>query len=666
MDVYAAAAFLGPLAVYLLTLAPSTYWLDSGIYLAAARELGVAYPPGFPLYVLLGHGFGQIPLGSLAQRVHALSALAGALACLATYGTVLVASQAQGPPRLVRVHALLAAWTLGFSFALWSQSVNSEVYSLQALVTALLILFFARLDGGPARPFRSAILPLALTAGLGFANHPMIVAMLPALGFAVWRHRAHARSWLAALPVFLAAGLLPYAYIPLRSLANPLTDWGDPETAGNFLRLVTATHWTAEASSFSFFGAGFWVRGAACARLFFLQFWPVGLLLGAVGAWRLRVEGRGLLVFLALTGAFAILIPLLYTQTKEFESWFLAAYVAFAPCVGLGGARAARGAAALWARGPQTAAVLVTAAAAAGAPILLFLTALPAANRSCDHDAEDYGAAILGSVDENGILFLSGDNPSSTVLYLQAVLDRRRDVAVVNQEALQSPWYRGYVRKNLALSVPEPESATAAVPVTDLVLAIMAAHPDRPAFALMPRHLALPEEIRVVPCGMVFRLGGGGEPPPLARWDFFLHDPDALTRARPRDQRGRIEESIREMRAGFLRAYNGGGDFFAARGDRASALRLYAAADRIVPMHEDVFLRAGVERVAAGDIAGAREIFEGLVARHPTSAKAYLNLGHVRAEQGDRDGARRAYEKALELDPGFSLARKALDATATD
>ncbi|HLF82731.1 MAG TPA: DUF2723 domain-containing protein, partial [Blastocatellia bacterium] len=45
--------FIASLVVYTRTLAPTVTLVDSGELIVAARSLGVAHPPGFPLYVLL-------------------------------------------------------------------------------------------------------------------------------------------------------------------------------------------------------------------------------------------------------------------------------------------------------------------------------------------------------------------------------------------------------------------------------------------------------------------------------------------------------------------------------------------------------------------------------------------------------------------------------------
>jgi hypothetical protein len=50
-----ALLFVAFLALYIITLAPDVLAADSGELQVVAAQLGVAHPPGFPLYVLLAH-----------------------------------------------------------------------------------------------------------------------------------------------------------------------------------------------------------------------------------------------------------------------------------------------------------------------------------------------------------------------------------------------------------------------------------------------------------------------------------------------------------------------------------------------------------------------------------------------------------------------------------
>ena len=666
-----AASFVAPLAAYTLTLAPAVFWQDSGIYLAAAAEFGIPYPPGFPLYVLLTALAGLIPAGTFALRVHFISALAAAGTCLAVYLTVLrlgeqgrLGAERGRPPVpdeekgfLKPAAAFIMALGVGFSFALWSQAVNSEVYSLQALITALILYWLLRLEESPA----PALWPLALAAGLGFANHPMIVGMLPALIYAFWKHKHDWRAWLKVLPVFMLAGLLPYAYFPFRSRANPLTDWGNPETFAGFLRLVMASHWTAETASYSFFGDEFWKRVADLLRLLFLQFGPAALALGLLGGAVLRKTRSFFFRCLAMTAWFALLIPLFYRQTGEFESWFIPAYIVFAVAAGEGTFRMIRLLRSRWPGRPGLPLVFLLALALAY-PCLLVVIALPTVDRSRDWDAEDYAANILRGVGENGILLISGDNPSSVVLAAQAASGLRRAVAAVNIDALWAPWYRDHVRDNLRLpSAPLRETASGAeLSVGDYAMALIRGNPARPVYILVPGHLGNQEDIRFSPSGMVFRAAAAAVMEPVSRWDLKFHDPQSLIRKRRPDQRRLINEIRGEMRLGYLRAYITGGDEFFGRGDFKTAAGLYARAAELAPGREDLRLRWGVCLAQLADYRGAREIFEELVRIIPDSHQGYYNLGNVLGELGDRDGARKAYLKALELAPGFEPARTAV------
>src|SRR6266699_5321420 len=79
--VCAGAVFLVALVVYSWTLAPTVTLTDSGELVVAAYGLGVAHPPGFPLWVMLAHLASLVPFGSVAVRVNFSSALFGSLAC---------------------------------------------------------------------------------------------------------------------------------------------------------------------------------------------------------------------------------------------------------------------------------------------------------------------------------------------------------------------------------------------------------------------------------------------------------------------------------------------------------------------------------------------------------------------------------------------------------
>ena len=76
--------------VYLSTLTPTVGFHDSGELITVAYTLGIAHPPGYPLYTLFGKLFiTLIPIGNIAYRMNMESALFASLAVMMTYFIIL-------------------------------------------------------------------------------------------------------------------------------------------------------------------------------------------------------------------------------------------------------------------------------------------------------------------------------------------------------------------------------------------------------------------------------------------------------------------------------------------------------------------------------------------------------------------------------------------------
>src|SRR5207244_13074833 len=77
----AALVSLGALILYGLTLAPTTQFWDTSEYIAAAYVLGIPHPPGNPLFTLIAHVWGLLPLAAgYATRINLLAAVTSAVA----------------------------------------------------------------------------------------------------------------------------------------------------------------------------------------------------------------------------------------------------------------------------------------------------------------------------------------------------------------------------------------------------------------------------------------------------------------------------------------------------------------------------------------------------------------------------------------------------------
>ena len=59
---FAVSSLITSFLVYLLTMADTVPYWDSGEFIATSYILGVPHPPGSPLYLIIGRIFSMIPL----------------------------------------------------------------------------------------------------------------------------------------------------------------------------------------------------------------------------------------------------------------------------------------------------------------------------------------------------------------------------------------------------------------------------------------------------------------------------------------------------------------------------------------------------------------------------------------------------------------------------
>src|SRR5262249_26297666 len=101
-----------PLLVYLRTMAPTVFGLDSAELTTGSYVLGIVHAPGSPTFLLLGPLFSWLPIGDVGYRVNLVSVTAAA-AAMAVLCAVLI--------RFLRdpIAATAGAWLLAFTYYFW-------------------------------------------------------------------------------------------------------------------------------------------------------------------------------------------------------------------------------------------------------------------------------------------------------------------------------------------------------------------------------------------------------------------------------------------------------------------------------------------------------------------------------------------------------------------
>lgn len=433
---------------YMATLAPGPTWshagADSGEFLAAAAVLGVAHPGGYPTYVLLLWLAQQLSPGNpaLGSGLLSVATALGALLCIARLVFLLLCGAALARWQATTASYLAALW-LAFAPIFWSQASIVEVYSLNALFVALLLLWLRAL-------LQSAdcSLPLrwwhGLLAGLALGNHLTVLLPVGAwLLASVWQAPTRRLSVLLRLLAGVGSGLLVYLYVPLRAATHPPINWGGATTWDGFWWLVSGSLYRSLVLGVS---PAFWLeRVQAWVALLLQQFgWP-GVALGLFG---LLYAPAGTRRFLGLSAGLALLYSLFAIgyDTRDSAVYLIPVYLVFAVWLGVGVALLLQ-AVVRW-RSRRV---------AAGVAVLLLagicwsaVRTYPTVDASKDERAIQFARRVLTLAPPGALILTSGDEDTFPLWYDHFALRQRPDVAVVVEPLLGFAWYR----HNLAATYP--------------------------------------------------------------------------------------------------------------------------------------------------------------------------------------------------------------------
>lgn len=429
----AAALFLG--GVYWMTLAPGLTWLhdsaDGGDLITAAATAGIAHPTGYPLYLIIARIFQFLPFGELAFRTNILSAFFSILSALLVF-SIVSANLLSSP--YSQLPAFLSALFYGLAPLVWSQSVVTEVYTLNAFFVALLIWLTSSMQDVEGK-FRDAL--LGGIFGLGMGNHLTIGLLFPLIFFPPF-HQKRMHSFLTRV-LGMAAGLTVYLILPLRAMLAPVLNWGDPRTLQNFIWLVSGSLYQEQVASMNLLELIARIRAAA--GLLLAQFGILGLCLGLLGVVvyfkPVRLYWNTLWV-----GGSSLLFALLYATFDSYV-YLIPAFLCFAVWIGLGiGELLQKASRPFW-----------------GALLILLVVVClggqtfrnwPVVDASRDVQAQSFSQEVMQRMPDSALVFVRGDRAIFTLWYFHYALGGRPDLAVIAPDLLPYAWYREGLAHNYA------------------------------------------------------------------------------------------------------------------------------------------------------------------------------------------------------------------------
>jgi tetratricopeptide (TPR) repeat protein len=489
----AGAVFLVALLLYSWTLAPTVTLTDSGELIVVARGLGIAHPPGVPLWIILAHLASLVPFGNIAVRINFSSALFAALACAMLTLTVAeltitasylatskrrkkVAQQSKtaeesGPARLLfAVPALGAGLLMAFSRTLWSYATITEVYALNTLL--ILVIFFLmlrwrrwivadRMHIGTAinagevtsriTSYDVYLYAAALVFGLALGVHHVTVALtLPAIAVIVYRTQGvrfftGGRLIYAAL-ISIGALIAVYTYLPLAASRSPVINWGHPRSLQEIWWHLTGRQYQVY---FSFrpeiMGEQFAEFCRMALREFGFPWLPLSLVLAVAGFVDAFKRDRTTFWFLLTIIIADLAYALSYEIAEDKDAYYLPTFISIAIAAGLGIRWMIRRAVSKPVPAGTVSVVVAT--------VVLLVCAItlaanwPFNNRRQYFIAHDYVENLLRAIAPNSLLLTLDWQVVSPMFYAQEIEQRRRDVKIVDINLLRRSWYFDYLSR---------------------------------------------------------------------------------------------------------------------------------------------------------------------------------------------------------------------------
>src|SRR6266576_769715 len=474
--------FLAALLLYSWTLAPTVTLTDSGELIVVAQGLGVAHPPGFPLWVILAHLASRVPLGNIAVRINFSSALFAALASamlalvvaelMITIPYLLRPKKKSAPqkkkredPRfadlLIWAPALGAGLLMAFSRTLWSYATIAEVYTLNTLLILIVLFLMLRWrryvlvdrpsTGSAITIHDRGLYMAALVFGLALGVHHVTVGLiLPALGILVYRTEGlrffTSRRLVYAALISIGALVAVYAYLPLAASRAPVINWGNPRSLQEIWWHVTGRQYRVFLSfSPSMMGTQFVEFCRMLLREFGPAWLPLFLVLAFAGLRSAFRQDRTSFWFLFFIIVADLAYALSYEIAEDKDAYYLPTFISVAIAAGFGirwliQLNASKAMALQKTYWVAAAAVVLTSATA-------FAANWPFNNRRHYFIAHDHVENLFSTIDPNGLLLTQDWQVAAPMFYEQEVEQRRTDVKVVDINLLRRSWYFDYLKQ---------------------------------------------------------------------------------------------------------------------------------------------------------------------------------------------------------------------------
>ena len=433
--------FLSIGSIYLHNLTRDIYSGDIGDLVTAAYVGGVAHPPGYPLFSLLGFILSHLPLPlPVVSRVGLISVFSSLIGLVIYYKFAFKVTKSV-------FLSLLSTSILAFSYLFWLTAEVPEGLGLNNFF-AIVILYLS-LKFYESKKTKYLYL-LALFAGLSMTNQLNIITLFPAVIILILTHRKYIFSnkrFLFALLFFLL-GYSIYIYVPIAASRNPPINWDNATNLKNFLRLILRADYGGLAPKKAF-TVPFEVRIINVIdylKTIVLIFSYQVLFLALLGLVQLFKKNKTILLALCLAFLFSGILSIFYTAATIsvaaawgiLERYYTLSTVVLMFVVPYGFVLIRDFLNSKFSK-PIYSYLLIGYFLII--PILLLKYNFPKTDLSKTKIGNNLARNVFSQVPKNSVLFVTGDNTTFSIWYLYYVLKERQDIDIINPPGVGNNLY---------------------------------------------------------------------------------------------------------------------------------------------------------------------------------------------------------------------------------
>ncbi|OYD40598.1 glycosyltransferase family 117 protein [Sphingobacterium cellulitidis] len=211
--------------VYFMTVDQTTSWWDTGEFIAASDKLEIVHQPGAPLFLLIQNIFSNLAFGNkemVAYWMNIGAAICSALTIVFLFWTItalarklLIGKNEGNKLQFIQIFAAGIVGSLAYSFtdSFWYSAVESEVYAMSSLCTAIVFWLALKWERRADEPDSNKwLLLIAYVMGLSIGVHLLNLLTIPALALLVYFRKSKQVTWGGAAKT-LGWGVLILAFI---------------------------------------------------------------------------------------------------------------------------------------------------------------------------------------------------------------------------------------------------------------------------------------------------------------------------------------------------------------------------------------------------------------------------------------------------------------------